>query len=56
MKLRLSLELHVTHHKPNKHEPEAGHRPGGDNYDATERGDPEPEGTRNPAGFSIDPY
>ena len=28
MKLRLSLELHVTRHKPNKHEPEAGHQPG----------------------------
>ena len=28
MKLRLALELHVTHHKPNKHEPEAGHLPG----------------------------
>ena len=29
MKFRLSLELHVTHHKPNKHEPEADHQPGG---------------------------
>ena len=56
MKLRLSLELHVTRHKPNKPEPEADHQPGGDNYDATERGDSEPEGTRIPAGFSIDPY
>ena len=56
MKFRLSLELHVTHHKPNKHEPEEDHQPRGDNYAATERAHPEPEGTRNPAGFSIDPY
>ena len=55
MKLRLSLELHVTRHKPNKPEPEADHQPRGDNY-ATDHEDPEPEGTRNPAGFSIDPY
>ena len=57
MKFRLSLELHVTRHKPNKPEPEPeeDHQPRGDNY-ATEHGDPEPEGTRNPAGFSIDPY
>ena len=55
MKLRLSLELHVTRHKPNKPEPEADHQPRGDNY-ATEHGAPAPEGTRKPAGFSIDPY
>ena len=53
MKLRLSFELHVTRHKP---EPEEDHQPRGDNYAATERAHPEPEGTRNPAGFSIDPY
>ena len=29
---------------------------GGDNYAATEYEDPEPGGTRIPAGFSIDPY
>ena len=29
---------------------------GGDNYAATERAHPEPEGTLNKAGFSIDPY
>ena len=57
MKFRLSLELHVTRHKPNKPEPEADHQPRGDNYAATQHiEDPEPEGTRNPAGFSIDPY
>ena len=56
MKFRLSLELHVTHHKPNKPEPEEDHQPRGDNYAATEHEDPEPGGTRNPAGFSIDPY
>ena len=58
MKLRLSLELHVTRHKPNKPEPEpeADHQPRGDNYAATERAHPEPEGTLNQAGFSIDPY
>ena len=56
MKFRLSLELHVTRHKPNKHEPEADHQPRGDNYAATERAHPEPEGTLNQAGFSIDPY
>ena len=58
MKFRLSLELHVTHHKPNKPEPEpeADHQPRGDNYASTERAHPEPEGTLNQAGFSIDPY
>ena len=30
--------------------------PRGDNYAATERAHPEPEGTLNQAGFSIDPY
>ena len=44
MKFRLSLELHVTRHKPNKPEPEADHQPRGDNYAATERAHPEPEG------------
>ena len=56
MKFRLSLELHVARHKPNKHEPEADHQPRGDNYATTERAHPEPEGTLNKAGFSIDPY
>ena len=54
MKFRLSLELHVARHKPNKPEPEADHQPRGDNYAVTERSHPEPEGTLNKAGFSID--
>ena len=56
MKFRLSLELHVTRHKPNKPEPEEDHQPRGDNYAATERAHPESEGTLNRTGFSIDPY
>ena len=56
MKLRLSLELHVTRSKPNKPEPEEDHQPRGDNYAATERAHPESEGTLNRTGFSIDPY
>ena len=61
MKLRLSLELHVTRHKPNKPEPEADHKPepGEDhqpedeNYAVTERAHPEPEGTLHQTRFST---
>ena len=56
MKLRLSLELHVTRHKPNKPEPGEDHQPEDENYAVTERAHPEPEGTSNKAGFSIDPH
>ena len=55
MKLRLSLEFHVTRHQPNKPEPEPDHQPRGDNYAATERAHPQPEGTLNQTGFSIAP-
>ena len=64
MKFRLSLELHVTRHKPNKPEPEADHKPepGEDhqpedeNYATTERADTKPTREASTIGFIVEPY
>ena len=56
MKLRLSLELHVTRSKPNKPEPAEDPQPRGDNHAATERAHPDAEGTLNRTLFSIASY
>ena len=56
MKLRLSLELHVTRSKPNKPEPEEDHQPRGDNYATTERADTKPTREASTIGFIVEPY